>query len=90
MDEKINWTTFGLIALVLFIIYTVNPYVTGSSPVARATDFRHKPRRFVAFSLLYTVGNYCIHLPLNTPKYNRKIIYQLYQNFCISSYTLEK
>ena len=36
MDEKINWTTFGLIALVLFIIYTVNPYVVGSSPTARA------------------------------------------------------
>ena len=28
---------------------TVNPYVTGSSPVARAKEFRRKPRRFAAF-----------------------------------------
>jgi len=27
----------------------VNPYVTGSSPVARAKEFRRKPRRFAAF-----------------------------------------
>ena len=30
---------------------TVNPYVTGSSPVARAKEFRRKPRRFAAFFL---------------------------------------
>ena len=30
---------------------SVNPYVTGSSPVARAKEFRRKPRRFAAFFL---------------------------------------
>ena len=31
--------------------FPVNPYVTGSSPVARAKKFRRKPRRFAAFFL---------------------------------------
>ena len=32
-----------------YLANAVNPYVTGSSPVARAKEFRRKPRRFAAF-----------------------------------------
>jgi len=32
MEEKINWTTFGLVALVLFIIYSVIKQIVDPTP----------------------------------------------------------
>ena len=47
---------------------TVNPYVTGSSPVARATIYRRFLRFFFAFAAAICSGIKCLKMPKMTPK----------------------
>ena len=68
----------------IFVRRSVNPYVTGSSPVARATDF---PQMSAVF-LCFCCGNlFWYKVPKNAkndPKiihFLHKFIHLLYQNF---------
>ena len=66
---------------------TVNPYVTGSSPVARATIYVAKSlisRRFFFHFSLYIFRKNTIKKHLNSARYNHKIIHLLYGIFSIA------
>ena len=60
-------------------IGTVNPYVTGSSPVARAKKFRRKIVDFAAFFFVNTFGFRHTTIHPKTPLFNPLATQQLHR-----------